>query len=196
MITTANRKIEALTPEMQVRVKKWLELCKQAKLDVLITETARSKARQFWLYCKGRVVTPAMEIKYLGYDDPSIASDPGAKQVTWTLASKHLEGKAIDFCFLKNGKAVWEGQWDKAYDIAETVGLVSLYRKTGVDRPHLEFNNLYDPTIQAKAFQIKALEDEYNQKASVANRAVEDLNLTRQKLADIKNVPYTPHFIK
>lgn len=141
----ADRDINHLHQAMRPRVQRWVYLCAKFRLKVLITETRRSKARQFWLWCKGRVVSKSQEVAFLGYDDPAISSAPGERQVTWTLKSKHIEGLAIDFCFLKNGKAVWDGNWDAAFDIAEKCGLVSLWRKYKVDKPHLEFNPTFKP---------------------------------------------------
>jgi peptidoglycan L-alanyl-D-glutamate endopeptidase CwlK len=91
---------------MKERVEKFLEKCEKAGLRILIVETRRSKARQLFLYAMGRVISPALEQRYLGYDDPAIYSKPGEKKVTWTLNSRHMYGKAIDFCFLdKDGQA-------------------------------------------------------------------------------------------
>lgn len=193
----ADRSLESLTAEMKPRVQAWLKECEKVGLKVLIVETRRSKARQLWLYSKGRVISPAMEQRYLGYDDPQIYSKPGEKQVTWTLASKHMYGKAIDFCFIdKNGKAVWSGDWDKAFDIAEKVGLLSLYRATGYDKPHLEFNpNFVDipPVIQK---QIKENEAILEQRMKTAWDALDEVNVVKKHLANLKCVEYKPYIIK
>lgn len=158
MINT-NRRLEDLTPAMQARVKDWLKLCEENNLKVQITETKRTKLRQLYLWSMGRYVEPAFEKKYLGYDDPAIAPNANLNQaqVTWTLNSNHLKGEAIDFGFLKDGKFTYEGDWAKAYDLAEEVGLKSLFRTTGKDKPHLEFDHSWVPSefLEAKKWVIK-----------------------------------------
>jgi len=190
----ANRKLEDLTPATQSRVVKWLSDCKAAGLKVLVTETRRSKPRQFWLWSKGRIVTKKQEVDFLGFDDPNIDSNPKEKQVTWTLKSKHLEGKAVDFCFLTpDGKATYSGDWSKAFDIAEDCGLVSLFRKTGVDKPHLELNE--DWISDGDAAKVIELEAEFTKRAAVANGALASLNEIKKELSDAKGVTFKPYKI-
>lgn len=135
-----NRSLDALQPKMKTAVMQWLDLCHNAGIQVLITETKRSKARQLFLWAKGRILSKGVEIQYLGYDDPNINSSPKERQVTWTLQSKHIEGLAIDFGFMTNGVFNYNGDWSKAWDLAEKAGLKSLFRSNGIDKPHLEYH--------------------------------------------------------
>lgn len=139
----ASRDLSKLDPVMRGCVLKFMVLCSQARIKVLITEARRSKARHFWLWCKGRIVSKSQEVAFLGYDDPNIASSPKEKQVTWTLRSNHLTGKAIDICFLDpNGRPTWNGPWERVFQLAKYAGLASLYQKYGTDKPHLELPGL------------------------------------------------------
>ena len=57
------------------------------KYDILVIEGVRTKERQADLYSQGR-------------------TKPG-KIITWTMQSKHLDGKAVDVVMLKNGTIDW-----------------------------------------------------------------------------------------
>ena len=140
----ADRDLNHLNPVFGQKVTKLLSLCDGNKIPIIITEGNRSKARQFWLWCKGRIVKKSDEIAFLGYDSPEIDSAPKEKAVTWTLRSNHLTGRAVDFCFrTPQGGASYNGDWDKVYDLAEICGMESLFRKAGLDRPHLQDAGLY-----------------------------------------------------
>jgi hypothetical protein len=56
--------------------------------EMIVTEGLRTLGRQQELYAQGRTV-------------------PG-RIVTWTLKSKHLEGKAVDLAPLVDGKVPWD----------------------------------------------------------------------------------------
>lgn len=191
----ANRNIDDLQGEMQSRVRWWLDECERAGLNILITETKRSKARQLFLYAKGRYLPQKLELEYLGYDDPKIASRPGESVVTWTLQSKHIDGLAIDFGFMTNGKFTYNGDWNMAYDLAEKVGLKSLFRQYGVDRPHLELNPDWKPIDEQKQKEIASNENILAQRIKTAWAAVDEANAVRKYLAKLKGVPFKPYKI-
>lgn len=56
--------------------------------DILVIEGLRTPERQADLYSQGR-------------------TKPG-KIVTWTMQSKHLDGRAVDVVMLKDGKIDWD----------------------------------------------------------------------------------------
>jgi len=192
-ILSAHRGTINLTPEMAKRVNAFVVLCKEKKLNILITETWRTKARQLWLWAKGRVISRALEVEYLGYDDPAIYSKPHERQVTWTLKSKHIEGKAIDICFKVGTGITYNGDWDAVYDVAESVGMVSLYRKYGIDKPHLEFNENWKPVDTIKKEKLEGLERQYKIEADRANHAVRKLNDITKLLSSEKGIVYVGH---
>ena len=117
----ANRDIEQLSEPFESFVKAFLEECKQNGLDIFVTEGHRPQERQDWLYAAGRTRQGSI--------------------VTWTLNSKHTQRQAIDIAF--NGSELYPRDielWEKVYDIAEKHHILSLYRKYGVDMPHLEWS--------------------------------------------------------
>lgn len=147
---TANRNIDDLSPEMAKRVRRWLELCGKANINVLITEGRRSLNRQKYLYAFGRFGINKTKAK-----------------VTWTMKSNHLKGEAIDFGFIDNGKFHYNGDWDAAYQYAEMCGLKSLFEEKGVDRPHLNFDNDF---VEAPEWSRNAIRWAKNNKISNGNR--------------------------
>ena len=161
----------------------------------MITETWRTKARQLWLWAKGRILPLSTEKAYLGYDDPNIYSKPRERKVTWTLKSKHIEGKAIDIVFTKGEGITYSGDWDAVYDVAESVGLLSLYRKYGFDKPHLEFNPYWEPVNTEKKKMMQGLERKYKIDADRANYYLRKLNETTELLSEAKGVKYVGHRI-
>lgn len=60
----------------------------RSPFDIVVTEGVRSKERQEELYAQGR-------------------TKPG-KIFTWTLNSKHIEGKAVDVCPYVNRAIPWD----------------------------------------------------------------------------------------
>ena len=82
--------IDALVPYVASRVRTVLARMEARGFDPIVFESRRSLARQLWLYAQGR-------------------TRPGPK-ITWTLASKHLSGKAVDIISRSKG---WN--WDEFY---------------------------------------------------------------------------------
>ena len=118
-----SRDVKLLHPELQIIVNQWKSECKKQGLNVLITQTFRTKAEQDALYAQGRttkgnIVTNA---KY--------------------PRSPHCWGVAFDFCRNVKGR-----EYDDSDDFFAKVGAVG--KKLGltwggdfksfVDKPHLE----------------------------------------------------------
>lgn len=127
----ASRDLALLHPVLKPLALAFVERCKAAGIDVLITCTYRSPEEQDALYAQGRTV-------------------PG-KRVTNTRGgqSKHnaqIDGRpaarAFDFVPVRAGKAVWSDKdpaWAKAGAVARSLGLAwggdwTRFR----DMPHVE----------------------------------------------------------
>jgi len=103
-----SRNINDLLPNVQVRVEKFIELCDEEGIDLLITSTYRDNESQGELYEQGRtrpgkVVTNAK---------------PGE---SW-----HNYRCAIDVVPLINGKPNWDGSdpiWETIGELGERAGL-------------------------------------------------------------------------
>jgi len=136
-IFTPDRDLEKLTPEMKRRVERFIRDCADSELPVFVTEGFRSRARQRWLYSFGRY-----------------GENKAKGKVTWTLQSNHMRGQAIDIAF--RGKELYPkspSMWEKAYDIAAKHGLISLYRASGFDRPHINYDNSWIPKPNRRQYE-------------------------------------------
>lgn len=108
-------KVEAMWPEFRA-----------AWLDCFIFEWRRTLQRQYELFGKGRTAATLKK-----YGVPVQYANPGAKIVTWTLQSKHLEGKAIDIVFDANKDPKiktpsWNWNYAKLIEIAKKYGVRNL----------------------------------------------------------------------
>lgn len=77
--------IDKLRPDVAEKVKLLIQRMRVRGFDPVVFETLRTKERQQWLYGIGR--THSLD----------------RKPVTWTLKSKHLEGKAADIISKSRG---------------------------------------------------------------------------------------------
>lgn len=110
---------------------------------VAIVETKRELTTQMAYYSKGRM--PVADVKRMyaaaGLYDPS--EEECKKIVTKTLQSKHIQGRAIDFCPVKDGKLWWTAPnevWQEMGLIGESCGLIWGGRwKEFQDCPHFEY---------------------------------------------------------
>ena len=117
----SSRKIDDCVPELQEKYKLFAEGCKLYDIDYIITCTRRTQDEQNALYAQGRTL-------------------PGRK-VTWTLHSKHIEGKAFDIVIMENGKPDWNAdnpKWKLAGQIGKEVGLTWGGVWKSPDFPHYE----------------------------------------------------------
>lgn len=77
---------------------------------VVIVEGVRTEERQVWLYAAGRLDFDSdahrKAWQRMGY--PPFAWRPEEARVTWTLASKHLTGDALDIGLKADGGVTWK----------------------------------------------------------------------------------------
>lgn len=124
-VTTADRSLEGLSPELRTRVERVMERMKnEYGHDVTLVETTRSQDRQDWLFAQGRTRSGPV--------------------VTWTRDSAHTRGEAVDVMI--------DGSWDNAAGfarlqrIAREEGLRTLGMK---DPGHLELPSSSTPVDRA-----------------------------------------------
>lgn len=136
-----SRSLNDLDPVFRARVVEWLDDCKIAGINVLITCTRRTNEEQDGLYAIGRTVP----------GDGISEARPMGRTVTNAQRgqSAHNYGKAIDFVPLVFGKPVWRypsAEYDKAIDLAEARGMESLRRNTKFkEAAHLQLPNWRTP---------------------------------------------------
>ena len=116
---TTCRSIGELTPDAQKACNQFMAECKKQGLNVLITETYRSQARQDYLYAQGRTRS--------------------GKKVTWTKNSRHTSRRAWDIC--KNAKGGEYSDTDffkKCGAVAKSLGVIWGGTWSTPDMPHFE----------------------------------------------------------
>ena len=134
-----NRSLAALAPDVRVACEALIVECARRGIGLLVTETARSKERQDWLWSIGRT-----------HSHPATG---GEKPVTWTQNSRHLDGRAFDVVPMRlevppPGAAdptairavAWWGfpAWEIIGAAGEKIGLRWGGRWTTKDLPHFE----------------------------------------------------------
>ena len=108
---------------------------------VAISETKRELTTQMAYYSRGRMDVADVKRMYAAAGLYQIGDEEAKTKNTWTLQSKHLQGKAIDLVPVKDGKLWWnapENVWERMGEIGEENGLAWGGRWTQKDLPHFE----------------------------------------------------------
>lgn len=147
-----SKDLKDLVPSFRTKVISALEYMRADKrlkemgvTGIVIIETKRDLLTQIAYYCRGsgmipdkvRAIWEAVGLWKLTDKETQTPS-------TWTLKSRHIEGKAIDLCPSKDGKAAWwdapDAVWQRMADIGESYGLAPGFRwaPPKQDRPHFE----------------------------------------------------------
>jgi len=103
-----SRSLEDLIPQAKERVEKFIALCKENDIDLLVTSTYRDNESQTALYEQGRT-TPGKIVTNAKCGD------------SW-----HNWRCAVDVVPLVNGKPDWDGShpiWNKVGELGEQAGL-------------------------------------------------------------------------
>lgn len=121
-----SRDIKRLRPDVAVNCLRWLELCKEAGLDVLVTQTVRDKEYQEYLYAQGR-------------------TRPGNIVTNGRTPTFHADnvGCAFDFCKNVKGHEYDDNAFfHKAAALAKGMGFSwGGDWKSFVDKPHIQWDN-------------------------------------------------------
>lgn len=121
-----SRDINLLRPDVAANCRKWLDRCKAAGLNVLITNTVRDKEYQEYLYAQGR-------------------TRPGSIVTNSKTPTFHADtaGLAFDFCEDIKGHEYDDKEFfRKAASIAKDMGFSwGGDWKSFVDMPHIQWDN-------------------------------------------------------
>lgn len=121
-----SRDISLLRPDVEANCRKWLELCKAAGLNVLVTQTVRDEEYQRSLYAQGR-------------------TKPGSIVTNSTTPTFHSAkaGLAFDFCKNVKGHEYDDTEFFReAAAIAKKIGFSwGGDWKSFVDMPHIQWDN-------------------------------------------------------
>ena len=153
------RDINALMPTAQKACRLFLEKCKEAGLDIFITETYRSQKRQNELWEQGR-------------------TKPG-QIVTWTLNSRHTSRRAWDIAV--NGNNLYDmSVIRKAGEIGKQLGITWGGTWSTPDYPHFEVSEDWQALEEEEEMtqeQFNKMMDTYlaeRNKATVSDWAKKD----------------------
>lgn len=121
-----SREIKRLRHDVAVNCRKWLELCKEAGLDVLVTQTVRDREYQEYLYAQGR-------------------TRPGGIVTNGRTPTFHADNVGCAFDFCKNVKGHEYDDEDffrRAAAIAKDMGFSwGGDWKSFPDMPHIQWDN-------------------------------------------------------
>ena len=118
------RDINELTPLAQTACRLFMAKCREAGLDIFITETYRPQSRQNELWEQGRTKL---------YDE----NGKRLKIVTWTMHSRHTSRRAWDIAC--NGCILYDiDTLNKAGAIAKSLGITWGGDWKDPDKPHFE----------------------------------------------------------
>lgn len=133
---------------MQPKARNALEAMRNSKKlkdlgveEIAVNETKRSLAVQMAYYSRSRMDPADVRRMYAaaGLYDPSF--EECRTPVTWTLDSKHIQGRAIDIVPVKNSKIWWNAPkevWEAMGECGESAGLKWGGRWKNQDCPHYE----------------------------------------------------------
>lgn len=121
-----SRDISLLRPDVADNCRKWLELCREAGLDALVTQTVRDREYQEYLYAQGR-------------------TRPGSIITNGRVPTFHADtvGCAFDFCKNIKGHEYDDNAFfHKAAALAKGMGFSwGGDWKSFVDMPHIQWDN-------------------------------------------------------
>lgn len=110
--------------------------------EITVVETKRTLAVQMAYYSRGRMNAKDVKEMYRVAGLYALSTEEANTKNTWTLESKHIEGKAVDIAPMKNGVIWWnapEEVWQTMGEIGESCGLKWGGRwKDCKDTPHFE----------------------------------------------------------
>lgn len=143
-----SKSIKDLDYTMQARANEaFAKMCASDRLkdcgvdQVAISETFRLLTTQMAYYSRGRMDAADVKRMYAAAGLYTPTDEECKTKNTWTLQSKHLEGKAIDFVPVKDGKLWWNAPkevWEIMGEIGEECGLAWGGRWNTPDYPHFE----------------------------------------------------------
>ena len=99
--------IRLLEPDTRERVEKMLHFLDQEKIPYRVIETKRSESIQRAFYAQGREPLAVVNIKRRAAGLAEINESDNKRKITWTLKSKHIDGRAADIVPVIDGKIPW-----------------------------------------------------------------------------------------
>ena len=120
-----SREISLLHPEIRTKCQELIKKCKTRGIDIIISQTLRTKAEQDAIYAQGRT-KPGKILSNVRYPK-----------------SMHCWGLAFDVAVIRSGKAIWDtAAYKPVGELGEKIGLEWGGRWTKFpDAPHFQLPN-------------------------------------------------------
>ncbi len=119
------RDIDSLEPVTRAAATKAVEELKAKGISFLVNETLRLRVTQYLYYLQGRAALDVVNLLRQDAGFWPLTASENQKQVTQTLKSKHIDGKALDIAPTKNGQVWWDAPaevWQAIADIMKSHG--------------------------------------------------------------------------
>jgi len=135
--------LNKLTTELKNKADKFIEMCKNTGISVIIYNTYRTKEEQAALYLQGRAT---LEIVNGTRKQAGLLPITQKENVIVTQLkdSPHCHGLAFDFVPLVSGKPAWNNEllWQRCGSIVRTLGLEwGGDWKDFPDKPHVQIKD-------------------------------------------------------
>lgn len=136
-----HRDIESLEEGFQQKVRALLTRLDQLGIHYRISETLRDIEVQRAYYAQGREpLVTVNRLRSVAGLYP-LSEEENSRQITWTMQSRHLEGRAIDIVPSKSGTFWWtapDSKWKEIAEVAKELGLAPGYFWKKKDCPHIQ----------------------------------------------------------
>jgi len=155
-----SRELKDLVPGFREKVQAALEYMRADRqlkalgvAGIIVIETRRDLTTQMAYFSRGRMAPEDVRAMFAAAGLWKLSDKETQTPTTWTLKSKHLEGKAVDLCPSKDGKAAWwdapDAAWKRMATIAQSYGLESGYTwaPPKQDKPHFEQSDKVAATV-------------------------------------------------
>lgn len=144
------RDIKQLNPIVRIMLEEALKRIKEKEINPLVTETYRTKERQYYLYGQGRTYSQCVGAGMPSQKAKAYAN-PSKTKVTWTLDSIHIKKCAVDLIPQRNGKAIYNSK------DAETKKIIAIMEKVGFEAGANWQNSPDSPHFQVEGISGKVL---------------------------------------
>ena len=111
---------------------------------IIVSETLRELSVQMAYFSRSRMGIPEVQAMYKAAGLYAIGDAEARRAATWTLSSKHLEGKAIDIVPTREDKPWWTAPvevWGRMGTIGKAHGLSWGGDWKNRDCPHFEIGD-------------------------------------------------------
>ena len=90
---------------------------------IIVVEGLRTLPVQMAYFSRGRMQVADVKAMFIAAGLWALTDKEAQTKVTWTLKSRHLEGKAVDIAPSRDGKTIW---WDAPEAVWQRMGTIGM----------------------------------------------------------------------